>query len=157
VILAPAAVSFNMEIQTINRANTPQAKKKQKLLLFVVWVVSLLIFVFSDFHNWGGLVAAGLFTVLGLFVREVPYQVSLESDGLSIKRGTGFLWAALFEELESVEVEPEAKRLGVVFSPKRLVFRKRSGDLFAIDSDLFEGMQLQALVREVQHNMALKQ
>jgi hypothetical protein len=150
------AFGFDMEIQTIDRINTPEAKKKQNLLLLIVWAASLAVFTYSDFQSWGGLAAAGLFTVIGLLTREAPYRISLESGGLSIKRGAGFLWAAPFAELVSVEVMPEVKRLGVVFSPKRLVFRKRSGDLFALDFDLFEEIQLQALVREVRRNMSLK-
>jgi hypothetical protein len=145
-----------MEIQTIDRIRAPKAKTKQKQLLFVAWVVALIVFVLSGLQNWGGFAAAGLFTAFVLFARETPYRINLESGGLTIRRGASFLWGARIEELVSVEVKPEAKRLGVVFSPKRVVFRKRSGDLFAIDFDLFEEIPLQALMREAQQHLLLK-
>lgn len=139
---------LDMELRSIDRVNTPEAKNRSRRLLLGVWVGSLVAFWVNGFLNWGGFVVAGLLTVLGWFAREEPHRMVLANGGLTIMRGSTFLWGAAVEDLAGIEIMQEKRRLGVVFSPKRVVFKKRGGDMYAIDFHSFHENELKASIRD---------
>ncbi len=142
-----------MEIETIDPRQTPAARHRRRELQLIFWLGALIVWITSDFQNWGGVIAALLMSVIDHFNQMTPYRICLDSHGLAIRQGPHFLWGTPIEQLAAIEVAPPVKRFGMVVAQKRLIFHKRDGDLYSIACGLFETQALQALLHAARQGM----
>ena len=144
-----------MELIARNPRNSPEARRKMVYLLSGLWIAGLAVFFISHMSNWGVLALAAGLSIFELFSQtraEDSYKISMDENGISITNGPNFLWNSSFGHLKEVEIADEARKLGVVFSPKRLIFHKTDGDQYAIDIGFFKRVELDIFLEEVRQH-----